>query len=378
MTELGSEVDLRLVVAALAVEDDLTQREIAAIIDKSQAEVSRLYRDAVARGWVHREVRWPDGANRAQVDGLVFKHRPELQSRLERLSRQAGEKGPVPFQKVHIVYGEDAKWELFARRASVLVGDMLRGATVIGVAWGRNVDRVLKAMPNLPADPSKIVLPVAGEPFKYQAQVGATDAAELLGTRLGTQKIEHLRGVGARLPPHLASPENITTIRAYLAASPSYGRIFGPNNDPDGPLIERLDLVLTGIGSTATSDASADPLYRETKEAEAANCPGRGERSLEQAAVGNVGGWYLPKDVDSDADRRIVEGVNSHWFGIRIESLVGCAARASRSRPKRPGVVVVAPEPEKAETVLAAVRAGVVSQLIVSRRLAERLLKTPD
>jgi hypothetical protein len=93
---------LRLVVAALAVEDELPQREIAMIIDKSQAEVSRLYRDAVARGWVLHEIRWPEGTDRRLVDDAVFKDRPELQSRLERLSKQPGEKKRGAFQKLSL------------------------------------------------------------------------------------------------------------------------------------------------------------------------------------------------------------------------------------------------------------------------------------
>jgi DNA-binding transcriptional regulator LsrR (DeoR family) len=252
---------------------------------------------------------------------------------------------------------------------------MARGAGVIGVAWGRNVNRVVKTMNMQPGDPSKVVLPVAGEPFKYRAaKVGATDAAHALAQKFGTRNVEHLLGVGARLPSHLAGAENVATIRAYLASSPSYQRIFGPVEDPKGPLIDRLDMVLTGIGSTSTSEAAADPLYLETVEAEAAKDSSMAEPTLQEAAIGNVAGWYLPKNVNNEAHCRVVERVNAHWFGIGFDSLRKCARRASSARPVRPGVVVVAAEPAKAEPVLAAVRAGIVSHLIVSRDLAEGLL----
>jgi DNA-binding transcriptional regulator LsrR (DeoR family) len=367
----------RLAIAALIVEDRLTQRQIAAITGKSQPEVSRLYHEACDRGLVVEEIRWPEGTDRSVVDEVAFENREELQKHLERLSKTTRREGRPPFQKLHIVHGgsDEDEWELFGRKAALVVGSLARAATVVGVAWGRNIDRVVRSMPAQPPDPSKIVLPVAGEPLKHRAaKLGATDAAALLAEKFGSQRTEHLLGVGHRIPAHLADPVQVKTIRDYLASSSSYVNIFGPSDDPAGPLIDRLQMVLTGVGSTETSQASDDPLYAETLESENAATVARSEPSLEEAAVGNVAGVWLPRDPQDDAAGAVVDRVNAHWFGISLASLQGCALRAVQQRAAKPGVVVVATEPAKAEAILAAVKAGVVSNLVVSRQLANSLL----
>ena len=368
----------RLAIAALIVEDRLTQRQIAAITGKSQPEVSRLYREAWDRNLVVQEIRWPEGTDRSVVDEVAFENREELQMHLERLSKTTPGTRRAPFQKLHIVHGgsDEDEWELFGHKAALVVGSLARAANVVGVAWGRNIDRVVRSMPIQPPDQSKIVLPVAGEPHTHRAaKLGATDAAALLAEKFGSQRAEHLLGVGHRIPAHLAGPDQVETIRAYLASSSSYRNIFGPSDDPDGPLIDRLQMVLTGVGSTMTSEASLDPLYLETLESErAAEGVARSDPSLEQAAVGNVAGVWLPRDPQDEAAGAVVDRVNAHCFGISLASLQGCASRAVQQRAMKPGVVVVATEPAKAEAILAAVKAGVVSNLVVSRQLASSLL----
>ena len=370
-----------LAIAALAVEDGLTQREIAAVTGKSQPEISRLYRDACDSGLVVQEVRWPDDIDRSVVDEVAFADREELQQHLERLGRTsfATQMGRGPFQKVHIIHGgsEEDDWELWGRKAGLVVGLLARTARVVGVAWGVNIDRVVRSMPTQPADPDKVCLPVAGEPLQRRAKrLGATQAAELLAKKFDAKLEEHLLGVGHRIPRDLADPEQVKTIRAYLASSPSYRHIFGSGENDGGPLIETLEMVLTGLGSTETSQASEDPLYLDTLDSEAAADDGEADSSpkLENAAVCNVAGIFLPRDPKDVAACEVVARVNANWLGISLDSLQGCARRAIGERPWKPGVVVVAAEPAKAEAVLAAVKAGVVSNLVVSRQLASSLL----
>lgn len=367
----------RLVIASLAIDQHLTQRQIAAITGKSQPEVSRLYREAREIGLVEQKVLWPKGTDPSIVDDVAFEGREELQRRLERLSKTMLGISRAPFQKLHIVHGgsdQDA-WELFGRIAGQVVGTLARSANIVGVAWGRNIDRVVRSMPTQPPDQSKIVLPVAGEPHTHRAaKLGATDAAALLAEKLGSQRAEHLLGVGHRIPADLADPDQVATIRAYLASSSSYRNIFGPCDDEASPLIDRLQMVLTGVGSTMTSQTSQDPLYLETLESEKAAKVARSEPSLEAAAVGNVAGVWLPRDPEDEAAGRVVDRVNAHWLGISLASLQGCALRAVEPNAVKPGVVVVATEHEKAEAVLAAVKVGVVSNLVVSRQLANSLL----
>jgi DNA-binding transcriptional regulator LsrR (DeoR family) len=369
-----------LAIAALAVEDGLTQREIAAVTGKSQPEISRLYREACDSGLVVQEVRWPDDIDRSVVDEIAFADREELQQHLERLARTSFETrmGRGPFQKVHIIHGgsEEDDWEIWGRKAGLVVGLLARTARVIGVAWGVNIDRVVRSMPTQPADPDKVCLPVAGEPLQRRAKrLGATQAAELLAKKFGAKLEEHLLGVGHRIPRELADPEQVKTIRAYLASSPSYRHLFGSGENNAEPLIETLEMVLTGLGSTETSQASRDPLYLDTLDSEAAaDGEADGGPRLQDAAACNVAGIFLPRDPADVAACEVVARVNANWLGISLDSLQGCARRAIVERPWKPGVVVVAAEPAKAEAVLAAVKAGVVSNLVISRQLASSLL----
>ena len=152
--------------------------------------------------------------------------------------------------------------------------------------------------------------------------------------------------------------------RELAGYSDSYQQIFGR---PGGPLIDRVAMILTGIGDVRTSKrageraSQSDPLYLETAKAEDPEVLG--------LAVGNIGGVWIARDDLTDQDRRKVEQVNERWLGAQHADFRRCSLNAVPGQ--RPGVVVLAVEPEKAGIILEALY--LVNVLIISRQLAETL-----
>ena len=101
---------------------------------------------------------------------------------------------------------------------------------------------------------------------------------------------------------------------------------------------------------------------RETVEAEGPN--------VLDLAVGNIGGVWIAKNEISPEDKEQVARVNERWLGAQYGDFLGCALNADLQH-RRPGVVVVAVEPDKADIVLETLH--LINVLIVSRQLADEL-----
>ena len=125
-------------------------------------------------------------------------------------------------------------------------------------------------------------------------------------------------------------------------------------------------MILTGLGNVDTSKRDiagiSDPWYTETEEAEGVN--------VLDLAVGNIGGVWIAKNEISDGDKERVAKVNERWLGAQYGDFRGCALNADLLQ-RRPGVVVVAVEPDKADIVLETLH--LINVLIVSRLLADEL-----
>ena len=78
----------------------------------------------------------------------------------------------------------------------------------------------------------------------------------------------------------------------------------------------------------------------------------------------------LTRDQISDGDKERVAKVNERWLGAQYGDFRGCALNADLLQ-RRPGVVVVAVEPDKADIVLETLH--LINVLIVSRLLADEL-----
>jgi DNA-binding transcriptional regulator LsrR (DeoR family) len=345
----------------------VTQTEIKEFLQlRNQTEVSRLRKLAEAKNWLTWNVDWPENADQAEIEKKAFRDLDELKAKLNKVAARMP--GGVTIETIRVVFcgDSDDRESRFGEQAGRALVPLIQTARTCAVAWGRTIHATLQgiASQRAPRDDLEF-LPISGEPFNYQeTTISPSEAAALLSARFGCSgKTRSLQGVGARIPrAEGAEAVDIATIRRFYASCEDYREIFGG----DDPLIDRVDMILTGIGDVATS--TKDPWFSETVQME-----GIDASEFARITGGNIGGVWLPAD---DATAAKVQEINERWLGIQKRHYVACARRAERERGKIPGVVVLAIEEEKSSIVLRA--AGMFNRLICSRALAERLLKEVD
>lgn len=378
-----------------AQDPSLTQREIGERANLGgQAQVSRLLTVARERGYLREVFEFPPELpedDRQRVKDSFFRRHSELESALKERARElnaARSDGGSPFKRLHVVAapgledgGEQARdraFQSFGANAAEIVAGYIDEASTCSVAWGRTISTTVRhirsrqaAAPGQAVD--KLFMPIAGEPTNFEPNgVSPSDAAQTLAAAWPDSRHLSLRGVQARIPKSVHEKDKGEIARELISYSRNYRQIFGPLAGMERPLIAQVAMILTGIGDASTSAREgeppewADPWYSETSEAESPEVLG--------LAVGNLGGvWLTPSDAPRE-DKDKVDQVNDRWLGAKHDDFKRCSLNADM--PTRPGVVVVAVEPEKAEIVLEALY--LINVLIVSRQLAEALAKAPD
>ena len=342
-----------------------SQDEIATRLTLHQTAVSRELSSARKAGLLVSALNWPRDADRVAI---TSRGDPDLRGLHEHLRRWSVSKGVYVPRDLHIIdvtdgtSGEELAQE-FGRRAAVTLGSYLEASSDVAVAWGRTLNAVLDRLaPHVNAQRADIrsVFPVSGEPLNYPAGGGGTTAA--------TERVAHacdvpperrlsLQGIPARIPADLV--HDADAIKRFVNKSRDYERIF-----ESGGLLDNADTILTGIGDTSTSGTSNDAFYRETEAL-------GGVTNLSAISIGNLSGVWQPSHDASDGDREALRLLNERWLGIQGRHLTQCHI-AAEGDPKRPGVVVVAAEPEKTLIVKAAL--GMITRLIISRPLAAALM----
>ena len=371
-----------------AQDPGLTQREIGDRANLGgQAQVSRLLTLARERGYLREVFEFPPGLaeeERQRVKDSFFRLHSELESSLKERARElnaARSDGGSPFKRLHVVaapgldgdeLARERAFQSFGANAAEIVAGYIDEASACSVAWGRTISVTVRHVRSRPAAPGqamdKLFMPIAGEPTNYEPNgVSPSDAAQTLAAAWPGSEHLSLRGVQARIPKSVYEKDSRNIARELVGYSRNYRRIFGTPGSADRPLIAQVPMMLTGIGDVRTSERAseaagwADPWYMETSEAES--------RDVLALAVGNLGGvWLTRSDAHAD-DKHKVEQVNERWLGAQHNDFKRCSLNSDM--PTRPGVVVVAVEPEKAEIVLEALY--LINVLIVSRQLADAL-----
>jgi DNA-binding transcriptional regulator LsrR (DeoR family) len=375
-----------------AQDPSLTQREIGERANLGgQAQVSRLLTVARERGYLREVFEFPPGLpdeDRQRVMDSFFRLHSELEGALKQRARElnaARSDGGSPFKRLHVVAApglddgdegaRERAFQSFGTNAAEIVGGYIDEAAACSVAWGRTISATVRHVRTRAAPPGqvwdKLFMPIVGEPTNYEPNgVSPTDAAQTLAAAWPGSEYLSLRGVQARIPRSVYERDSGNIARELVGYSRNYQRIFGAHGSPDRPLIAQLPMMLTGIGDARTSERAsgaagqADPWYMETSEAES--------RSVLELSVGNLGGVLLTRSDAPADDKHKVEQVNERWLGAQHSDFKRCSLNADM--PQRPGVVVVAVEPEKAEIVLEALY--LTNVLIVSRQLADALAAT--
>ena len=118
--------------------------------------------------------------------------------------------------------------------------------------------------------------------------------------------------------------------RELARYSDNYQAIFGR---PGSPLIDRVAMILTGIGDVRTSKrageqaSQSDPWYLETAKAED---PTAEDPKVLGLTVGNVGGVWIARDNLPEQDRLEVQQVNDRWLGAQHADFRRCSLNAVR------------------------------------------------
>lgn len=323
-----------------------------------QPEVSRLLSLARERKWLSWRIDWAaTGLSPGDVDaikGMGFRLKDELHERLSALGR---DRAGIPLKSLSIVHGggdlgEPATYETYGAAAAGYLRPLIARAGTIAVAWGRTISSVVNSLAKERAYPEKLFVPVSGEPLNYNGSgLSPSVLTEQLADIFGSRERLSLRGVPARIPKDLARQE--AAIRRFVGQCRDYRRIFGGTR----PLIEHVDMIVSGIGDTTTS--RNDPWLLEIQEME-------GLKNLRAMSAGNIGGvWWLPQE---RSDRKRISELNRRGLGIQQAHFEACARRGHANQGA--GVVVLAVEPEKANIIRLSM--GMVNHLIISEPLARK------
>jgi DNA-binding transcriptional regulator LsrR (DeoR family) len=176
--------------------------------------------------------------------------------------------------------------------------------------------------------------------------------------------VHSLAAVPAFIPAKFPRKSH-AAIRAFVAEIAGYRTIF-ERSDCDGrpqePLVDRLDTIITGVGTV--SPGVSGRLLDDRVVAE-----GVTKDELQGRVVGDIGGVFMGRSVRDP----VVRGINERWTGVRLEHILRCA-RAAEDDHSRGGVIVIAMGAAKAHITLEAVRGGLITELIIDHDLARALL----
>ena len=378
-TKRGSARDttLEAQAAAYLYSQGNDQAKIGTVLGVSQGEVSRLLSVARREGWIQTRCVLPEGAVGA-VEQLVFTGRNELR---DKLRREAERHGAVPVREIRVLHsggeaadaaGWDARLERFGRLAAARLQELVPRMGLVGVTWGKTIARVVDGLrllnPHAPQLPRPVrFIPLTGEPLTYpDPETSSSTLAHRLGEIFapGLHAFHSLAAVPAFIPAKFTRKSQ-TTIRDFIAEIAGYRLIFeraDPAGRPQEPLVDRLDAIITGVGTV--SPGVSGRLLDDRIMAE-----GVTKEQLQERAVGDIGGVFLPRV----ARDRVVRGINERWTGVRLEHILRCAQVAAHDHT-RAGVVVVAMGQAKAQITLESVRAGLITELILDHDLARALL----
>jgi DNA-binding transcriptional regulator LsrR (DeoR family) len=262
---------------------------------------------------------------------------------------------------------------------------MVLGSELIGVMYGRTAREVVagikKRYRQRPPRPKGLrVIPVCAEPLHlHNAELDSRFSSTYLAAELhesltgqAPKDLPSLRGVPAYVAADFGKA-TLAAIREFVSRVPGYRRIFieGTHADPR-PLIERVDTILTGIGTPTRKGTYLGAFIRERLAQETTVSL----EDLRRWVFGDIGGVLLSRPGLDAKARKAVEAMNAGLLCLTAEHFRDTAKRASQSG--KPGCVVVAGGRGKGEVVCAAVQLGMVNELVVNGECAAALESLPE
>ena len=329
-----------------------------AIGNISQSTVSRLIQSAIDKGLlVQREPEFLRELLPEEISGKLESTYGEVSNipQLHKLSENFTSLRVMPKRSFH----EDA---------AKLIPKLLEDVKVLGISWGRTCRMLVEALrPTRKLKNLQCCIPIQGDPFFCQhrnaSKYATTRLAILLEDQLMPRKSEKERRknrsslIGV---PAYVSGKYKGVIDKFYSDLFGYQKIFGP----DG-LARQLDGIICGVGVFDDSDSDLTGVFIKERIAQG----DISEEELREICTADFGGILLPKGEPSER----IDELNEGFVGMDLEMLK-CIADKARSG-KKPGSIVIAQGKRKAEAVIAAIRTGLVSQLIVDAPLAREMKK---
>lgn len=374
--------------AAKLFSERITQDRIAKILNLSQPVVSRLISQARSIGLIEDSVVFrPKGIRTEDLNAMQARLRPKtLSPLLEEFCESLGCSAPGPEVRVfptHLSGRSDEAYnsriEMFGSEAAGYICGILQSANIVGVGWGITMAGVAKGCASLGVSKSKnptTFIPLCGERLGMELEeISATRLAMQMNSTFNEkpQRSFSLSSVPAFIPREFKTKKEIETIDRMIdkvsASIDIFGRRSerrGPKDPGSAPLVERIDTVLTSVGSGKTLH-----YLRETA--------GIDLEKISNVAFGNICGVFIRKQGLTKTQEAQFQDYQQHWRGVSFDSLERCAERAlhqdSRGRIVRvgPGVVVVAIGKNKAEIILECVRRGLITRMAIDQELADEL-----
>lgn len=293
--------------------DQLTQSEVADILNLSRATIVAMLQEARERGIV-----------KIRID-------TEVASRT-RLSRAIAARFGLEAVSVIPSLGGTPLIRRLGEAGARVLADMLEPDDILGVAWGRTVLAVARAMPTTDAVSPLTVVQVAGSSPGSSADFSPELCSSLLATRLGA------RCVNLLAPVVVSSQE----LRDRLLAEPALVKQWA--------LIRSVNRILFGVGDLGPSAT--------VREADMT-----GEEIIDDyqahGAVATIIGRFIDdggQPVPGDLDRRMI--------GITPDEL--------KSIPVR---LCVAGGPLKIEALRGTLAGGYATHLVTDQETGEAILK---
>lgn len=254
----------------------------------------------------------------------------------------------------------------FGRTASGRLIELIEGSSVVGVAWGRTIKSVIDgiSVSRQPIEKSKrrIFAAVCAELVSL-AQHGhsASRLADALDEIFNDapEGYPQLTGFPAYIPRRY-DDDMQRSIRQFISDTPAYQRVFTGSD----ALINKMDMLISSVGS------SKSPVLGSFEEL--VQAAGIRSNDLRQLIVGDLGGILIPISGLSAAKQMLVDELNSLWTGISTEQIRHIADRAFAD-PNQSGVVVMALQAERGDTVFELIKQSLVNEIILDQAAAERL-----
>lgn len=306
-------------IAEMYYDQEMTQVEISRRVGITRSAISRLLTEARQKGIVEITI-----------------HRPIWFD--EDLARVMQKRFGLESVQV-MVWKEDGRYEVLRERLGQACGksfyELVSQDQIIGVAWGYTVHDVIESLPENP--------------------LGGVKIAQLVGV-LGSTVHKYS---GQALVESLAAKlqgEGVYLYTPFIVEKPQTARQLRNDSSVRETILtgQKCDVALLGIGSTIPGYCS---LYQ------GGHIQRADLKELQQAgAVGDVCGHYFTIDGE-------IADVEFH------ERLIGISLADLRSIPVR---LAAAGSPQKAEAILGAIRAGLVTHLVVDSMTAARILELEE